>query len=88
MAEIPAQRDARTAVGQLLDAHRALVRAGFDPQAQVLATAILDRITITDGGTGVLPRITSGESLVIAQRVIGAAAPDDRDLVRSIVLGI
>lgn len=90
MAEIPGQRTpTTTALAHLLEAHRSLVRFGFEPQAQVLATALLDRMHVTDGGSGVVEPITSGESLVIAQRVIGAVAPgSDRQLVREIMLGL
>lgn len=89
MPEIPTQRTpVRTALGQLLEAHRGLVRGGFEPQAQVLATALLDRVNTTDGGAGVIAKITSAEALVIADRVIHSAAPDLRHLVRGIVLGI
>lgn len=88
MPEIPTQRTARTALAQLLDAHRGLIKGGFQPQAQVLATALLDRVNTTDGGGGVIARVSTAEGLVIADRVINSAAPDLRHLVRSIVLGI
>lgn len=90
MAEIPGQRTpTTTALAHLLEAHRSLVRFGFEPQAQVLATWILNRTQVTEGGSGILMAVTSGDSLMIAQLVINSIAPgSDRQLVREIMLGI
>lgn len=90
MAEIPGQRTpTTTALAHLVEAHRSLVRFGFELPARVLAMALLNRMHVTDGGSGVVEAITSGESLVIAQHVIGAVAPgSDRKLVREIMLGL
>jgi len=88
MATIPAPRGSNTALAGLLDSHRALLQHGFEPQAQILAQGLLDRVMVTSTGGGVLDPITSRESLVLLERVIDATAPDLRDTVRNIMIGL
>lgn len=89
MSEIPAQpATATTALGHLLEAHRTLIRLGYHRQAEILAQGLLDRIEVRHNGQGVLRLVTSGEALVIAQRVIDAAPVGERHLVRQAVIGI
>lgn len=74
-----------TSLGMLLEAHRDLIREGFEPLAQIIAQGLLDRVTVTTHGTGIVDPIKSGEALVLVQRVLDAAAPEHRVLLRCIM---
>jgi len=76
------------ALGQLIEAHKQLVNAGFDGPARVLALALLDRIKVIEG-MGIIEHFTLADALVISQQVVDATPRDaDREMVSEIVYGV